>query len=237
MGFKKIVWILTTIYPITLVLSILHINGLIEYFSSIYSIPLVFIILYFLNSLLEMGTNTTVKFLIVSITISYIFEFIGVHYGIPFGKYYYTEGLGPKILGVPIFIPLLWSSLGFYSLAATNSYLLASLAMVIIDLTFDPLLSQKVKLWIWQSPGQYFGVPITNFIGWFIVSAVFFYSFYILSKYKASQLKKTKPFSSIFYLEYNVSWGIIDIIKGLFVVGIVGIVLSILLIIIIASLN
>ena len=35
-------------------------------------------------------------------------EVLGVHYGIPFGRYEYTDALAPQIMGVPILISLAW---------------------------------------------------------------------------------------------------------------------------------
>ena len=44
-------------------------------------------------------------------------------------------------------------------------------AMTAWDLFLDP---QMVTwgLWVWISPGGYFGIPWTNFLGWLLVSAV-----------------------------------------------------------------
>lgn len=49
--------------------------------------------------------------------------------------------------------------------------LLASLAFTAWDLFLDP---QMVGwgFWVWEQPGQYFGIPLSNYLGWIIVSAL-----------------------------------------------------------------
>lgn len=107
-------------------------------------------------------------------------EVIGITYGIPFGAYSYTNILQPQILGVPVQILLAWFTLGLmcYSIPdmAGRSRIIAVVAaaalMVAWDVQYDPLFA-AIGMWVWKS-GQYFGVPITNFIGWFLCSLVFF---------------------------------------------------------------
>ncbi len=216
---KKILWIFLFLYPISMIISMFNLPIIIVMIASILSSVITFIVLYLITSYIEIGLKNTIKFLLLSYIISYLFEFIGVHYGIPFGKYYYNKSsLGPLLFGVPIFIPFLWASLGFFSLAASNLFL-AILGMVTLDITFDPLLSHNAKLWIWISKGPYYGVPITNFLGWAIVSFLF-YSAYMLSKGKVP--KKT-TYSIAFYAEYLGSWILIDFIHKLWIAGLSGI--------------
>ena len=40
--------------------------------------------------------------------------------------------------------------------------------MVMWDLTFDPNSSTVRQWWIWKDGGAYFGVPVTNFLGWYL---------------------------------------------------------------------
>lgn len=45
------------------------------------------------------------------------------------------------------------------------------------DLGIDPTASTFLSEWVWQTPGAYFGVPISNFFGWFLVVFIFFQLF------------------------------------------------------------
>jgi len=53
--------------------------------------------------------------------------------------------------------------------------------MVAWDLSFDPLVSTVRQVWIWQDGGSFFGVPASNFLGWYLTGYVFFqlYAFYL----------------------------------------------------------
>src|ERR1700722_3039050 len=53
----------------------------------------------------------------------------------------------------------------------------ASFVMVSWDLTFDPAASTIGQSWIWHDGGAYFGVPVSNFLGWYLTIFVFFQLF------------------------------------------------------------
>ncbi|PSO08960.1 hypothetical protein B9Q04_02910 [Candidatus Marsarchaeota G2 archaeon BE_D] len=131
----------------------------------------VLIILYLYHSYTRLGKRF-LWLLFTSFTLGFIFEFLGVHTGFPFGRYYYTAGLGYQLLGVPIIIPFLWSTLSYFSYLPTGSLFVFPWFMVVIDLTVDPLFSRFD--WHWLSPGQYFGLPITNFVSWYLISLLIY---------------------------------------------------------------
>ena len=115
------------------------------------------------------------------VTVAWASEALGSKTGFPFGAYDYTENLQPQLLGVPLLIPLAWlmmlppawavaqritgqtSGLAFVAVSA--------LAFTAWDLFLDP---QMVHwgLWVWDAPGAYFGIPLVNFAGWLLVSAL-----------------------------------------------------------------
>jgi putative membrane protein len=45
--------------------------------------------------------------------------------------------------------------------------------MVMWDVTIDPRSSTIQHQWIWEQGGGYFGVPLTNYLGWFFTVYVF----------------------------------------------------------------
>jgi putative membrane protein len=107
-------------------------------------------------------------------------ELLGTRTGLPFGSYSYTAAFQPQVLGVPLEIALGWLTLGLmsYSLATQGglsrvwAVLLASFLMVAWDVLYDPVFV-GLGMWVWRE-GTYFSVPISNFVGWFIVSLIFF---------------------------------------------------------------
>jgi putative membrane protein len=80
---------------------------------------------------------------------------------------------------VPLAIPVAWLMMlppawGVASLI-TGGYGLAfvvvsALAFTAWDLFLDPQMVAW-RLWVWQKPGIYFGIPLTNYVGWFLASA------------------------------------------------------------------
>lgn len=97
----------------------------------------------------------------------------------PFGAYAYTHWLGPKIGGhVPYFIPLSWFAMSVvsldlaYRLTRTRWHLVpvAALFMMLWDVSLDPAMNHAFPFWTYAADGFFYGMPITNWIGWFVVS-------------------------------------------------------------------
>jgi len=123
----------------------------------------------------------------------------GVFTGIPFGSYHYV-GAGPWALGprfwilgmIPLAIPTAWFFLGYLTLhvgqAATPTWKwipISAVTLTCVDIMLDPL--QSGRLWTWLTPGRLYGVPLTNFLGWFLV-AVAFYSIYHVTRGHATRV-------------------------------------------------
>lgn len=89
----------------------------------------------------------------------------------------------------------------------------AAFIMVMWDLIMDPVASTVLSQWVWQSPGAYFGVPITNFFGWFVTVFIFYQIFALyLSKYDQIQPQKVKTLTSKpFWIEASVVYGLIGL--------------------------
>jgi len=56
--------------------------------------------------------------------------------------------------------------------------------MVAWDLSLDPIASTINQTWIWTQGGGYFGVPISNFLGWSLTVYIFFqlFALYLLKR-------------------------------------------------------
>ena len=46
--------------------------------------------------------------------------------------------------------------------------------MTAIDLVIDPLATKTLNYWAWENAGPYYGIPWSNFLGWFLMSLVLF---------------------------------------------------------------
>lgn len=118
---------------------------------------------------------------------SYGVETLGVQTGFPFGSYRYTDILSPVLLGgVPLPVIFAWLTIiiavrnltirpprlvgSRFSISIAISALLATL----LDLVLEPVAFHIERYWIWLAPGNiaYYGVPLMNFVAWFVVSLV-----------------------------------------------------------------
>ena len=117
----------------------------------------------------------------LAFAVGLVSEIVGVHTGIPFSTYAYTDALQPQLAGVPIVIPLAWAMMAYPAwrvgeLIGTSPLtraLAAAGALTAWDVALDP---QMVGLGIWEWPngGLYHGIPLVNFLGWFAVGLILF---------------------------------------------------------------
>lgn len=121
----------------------------------------------------------------VVLPLAWLVEFIGLTTGFPFGSYQYSDRLQPYIGGVPLLIPLAWLMMlpSAWAVAALltrrvvtplrrSAFIgVSALAMTAWDLFLDPQM-MSWGFWTWAEPGAYFGVPLTNFAGWLLASAL-----------------------------------------------------------------
>jgi cardiolipin synthase len=60
--------------------------------------------------------------------------------------------------------------------------LLASFIMLAWDLSLEPQWATVDRAWIWHDGGAFFGVPISNFMGWYLTANLFFQLFALEEK-------------------------------------------------------
>ena len=129
----------------------------------------------------QWGWQKTVGTAALIATLTLFVEWLGSTTGFPFGHYSYTKLMQPQIAHVPALIPLAWFMMLPCAWAVASQLqaqlpsrwqkarwvnpLLAGLAFTAWDLLLDP---QMVAwdLWIWHTPGGYFGIPWSNYVGW-----------------------------------------------------------------------
>jgi uncharacterized membrane protein len=178
-----------------------------------------------LNGVKRYGNRNMLVFFLLTFLVSFSFENLSVRTGFPFGFYNYSPSLG--ILKVPMIIVFAYFAMGYLSwmiahiltgqyskkLSGKQIFIIpfvASFIMVMWDLTIDPISSTLQQLWVWKTPGAYFGVPVANFAGWFLVVYIFFQLFALyISKYDTIDPgKEDGKFNKMYWTESPVVYGI-----------------------------
>ncbi len=140
-------------------------------------------------------------FFAICFAVGNVIENIGVRANFPFGRYYFTAVMGPKLFSVPILLGLAYVGMGYLSWTlarvivgsvakpitgyrAVTLPLLAAFIMVAWDFSMDPVWSTVVRAWIWTKGGVYFGVPLSNFLGWYLTVYLIFqlFALYLLRR-------------------------------------------------------
>ena len=130
------------------------------------------------HALLTRGVRTAGALVGTATVGGFAVEAVGVATGFPFGTYDYSGQLGPKLLGVPLIIPLAWTWMAWPAwLAAVRlterpavRVLAAAAGLAAWDLFLDPQMVGE-GYWRWQDPTPALpgvpGVPVGNYVGWF----------------------------------------------------------------------
>ena len=118
----------------------------------------------------------------VIIGIGFVVEVIGSRTGFPFGEYDYTSRLVPQVVGVPLVVAFAWCAMALparevaVAICGVATPRIVRLAVGAVALTaWDVFLDPHMVMegyWVWPDGGQFFGIPLTNFLGWLGVSAV-----------------------------------------------------------------
>ncbi len=201
--FNKFRWSLVVVYFIFNILLIFtYKNPNLLAVDTLLATALLFFIAVF-HGTGRYGKKNMVVFFLITLAVSFFFENLSILTGFPFGFYHYSPSLG--MLTVPLVIIFAYFAIGYLSWmlshVLTGQYsnklegkqivivpFIAAFIMVMWDLTIDPISSTLQGLWVWTNPGAYFGVPISNFFGWFLVVYIFFQLFALyISRYDYSQ--------------------------------------------------
>lgn len=187
----------------------------------VFLLPITFALLHGIRYL---GSGQTVLVFAVIMVVSFASEFTGVHTGFPFGRYSYNaDGVnGPLLGGVPPLVTFSYVSMAYtcFVLArlilgrmgrvslpmVLGSSAVAAALMAAWDLAFDPVMSTVRGLWTWEGGGAYFGVPIQNFVGWWLTTFVFFVIVTLILNRLSAQ-RMAQPQSPVFFAEVLVSFG------------------------------
>ncbi len=165
-----------------------------------------FLAAYIVAAWPHIGWKRTLAFIPAGYALAWGSEFASIHYGFPYGDYFYIPSTADRelwVFGVPFMDSLSYVFLSYcsYSLAvflmspvafrsenlitletsrirrSWQVLVLGAFFFVFLDIVIDPvaLLGGKWflgKIYGYHHEGFYFGIPMSNFGGWFIVGAL-----------------------------------------------------------------
>jgi len=149
-----------------------------------------FLAVYLFAATRDLGGRRALVFTAWAWAVAFAAEFASTRTGIPFGLYYYTQvtrGQELYLANVPFMDSLSFTFLAYASFALARLLLrrargfsvvvLSGILMMLLDMVIDPLAVRGDrwflgKIFYYPDGGVYFGVPLSNFLGWAVVGWV-----------------------------------------------------------------
>lgn len=169
------------------------------------------------------GGEALWRFTLIVFAIAWVFESISVLTGFPFGRYHYTEVMAPFLWHVPVFVLPAYLLMAYFSWSLATLILgrrgarpdrvaffavpvLAAAAMVTWDLSMDILRATVEGRWVWIDGGPHFGIPVSNYLGWFLVTWLMFQSFAIYLRRRPADSWPPAPEGRAFWLSVPLAY-------------------------------
>jgi len=215
-----VLWALVGVYTVV---------KLVNQVTPVFPTPIVLLlptVFALVHGVLRYRWSGLLAFLAICLTVSNVLENLSVITGFPFGNYHYSDGLGPKLFHVPLLIGPGYFAHGYLAwvigtvlvgdISRTSGKFttfavpfIASFAMVAWDLSFDPTASTITGNWIWEEGGGYFGVPFSNFVGWYFTVYLFYQLFAIFLRFrKTDGNQETAAFPRSFYAQATIMYAV-----------------------------
>jgi putative membrane protein len=149
-----------------------------------------FLLVYLLAAAADLGGRRALGFTGWAWAVAFLAELSSTRIGIPFGLYHYTgstQGREFFLANVPVFDSISFTFLAYAAFALARRVLrrsgglpvvlLSGVLMMLLDVVIDPLAVRGDRWFLGQifyypAGGAYFGVPLSNFLGWAIVGWV-----------------------------------------------------------------
>ena len=162
------------------------------------------------------GWDNLFIFFGITFLISWSIESASIALEFPFGSYHYTELLGARIGAVPLAVLAAYFVAGYLAWTMGTMFLgelgtgikrrnlflvpaVASLIMVMWDFCLDPIKSTIEGAWVWEDGGAYFGVPVSNYFGWYLTMFTI-YQLFSLYLYRVSANERVVQGRTYWYL-------------------------------------
>ena len=159
-----------------------------------------------------LGARAALQFVLIAVSLGWFAEQMGSSRGWFFGHYTYTDVLGPRLLDVPLVIPMMWFALTYAGYVISNlivwqsavdgapglghAAMLSFLAAMIVtafDLGVAPSFEYTLKAWIMaKTDGAWSGETVQGFYGWVFVAFLIVLGFRMSVRQR--KLQPVRPF-------------------------------------------
>lgn len=190
-----------------------------------------FLAVFLIASGHHLGWRRTLAYLPLGYGLAWFSEFASIHWGFPYGDYYYIATTVDRelwVAGVPFMDSLSYVFLSYCSFATAlfllspvaqcrgelflletrelrrswRTLVLGALLFVFLDIIIDPVALQGHRWFLGQiygyrQVGIYFGVPMSNFYGWFVVGLVLMTALQVLDRRPALDGRGPQPFRRV----------------------------------------
>jgi uncharacterized membrane protein len=154
------------------------------------------------------GAGGIIALFAITYVISNAYENLSISTGFPFGHYHYTHQGTPFLFQVPFTIGLAYFGYGYLAWLVASAIigrgdrmtrswfgavlqpLTAAFVMVMWDLVMDPLNSTIGHSWIWHQGGGYNGVPLSNYLGWYLTVWTVYQVFAIVLRLRPGMVRE-----------------------------------------------
>lgn len=172
-------------------------------------------IFVFTHGIAHFGIKKVLILIGIGMIVSFFYEALSIATGFPYGAYHYTEVFGPKLMGFPILVMFAYGLVAYVFWVVAKSLvgnysnkikganivfipLIASALLTSWDYVLDPIFASINKAYIWHYPGSYFGIPFSNFLGWYLAAYTMFQIFalviYLQKKQKVPDIMRKKSY-------------------------------------------
>jgi putative membrane protein len=215
---NRVLYVLVAVYALLQGLIFVTKTGVVALPDGVFPAPLVLILtsIAFVHGIQRYGWKNMMAFFGITLVVSFSLESLSIATGFPFGHYHYSDGLGIKLGTVPLLIIPAYFSFGYLAWTLASGLtlnfgrklersavflvpLVAAFAMVMWDLTMDPVSATIQQRWIWEQGGAYMGVPYSNFLGWYLTVFLIFQIFAFIVHSSRHPRLKTKDGPSTWY--------------------------------------
>jgi uncharacterized membrane protein len=238
-----------------------------------------FLLVFLVAAAHHLGWRRTLAFVPVGFGLAWLSEFASIHWGFPYGDYYYlytTAGRELWVAGVPFMDSLSYVFLSYCAYATAlfllspvarcgrgpailetreirrswRTMLLGAFLFMFLDVIIDPVALRGSRWFLGQiygyrEAGAYFGVPVSNFIGWFLVGLMLMGALQVFDRSLMLEGKGPRPlrripgigllgpvlFLAVLAFNLSVTFWIGEVTQGMTGVLLVGVLLVVALVV------